>query len=352
MLINEIWPDENVILTDGKWINRTAGALATAVAGLGAIGAMYPNDVSRPSTAATSPMSVISPIDTPPVTPSASGDDKSATPPAARQFVVQGGEPHPNFPSGLRDVAPTAKVTSFIRHILPEINKANQEILDNRRILHRIVARGYTPTPEEEEWKNTQFSRYDTRDINVLWSRMDIIPPMLALAQAGLESNWGQDDLARQGNVFFGQKAGRNPSAIVGTDGQRYHMHASPLASIRSYIHNLNTGRHYENFRRDRHALRSQDIDQITRAERLIPSLAASGYSQIAGASGPTASPNPAYQDALLRTIKGLEHTGRNRDALTSVGQDLTRRAPPIARPAARTAPVRVASNAPPTARR
>ena len=181
---------------------------------------------------------------------------------------------------------------------------------------------------------------------------MDVVPPMLALAQAGLESNWGQDALARQGNVFFGQKAGRNPSAIVGTDGQRYHMHESPLASIRSYIHNLNTGRHYETFRKERRALRGLDIDQITRAEKLVPALAASGYSQVAGASGATASPNPNYQNALLRTLKGLEHTGRNRDALASVGQDLTRHAPPVARTAARTAPIRVAANTPPTSRR
>jgi hypothetical protein len=354
MLINEVWPDETLILTDGKWLNRAAGALATAVAGMGAVGAMHTSDTSQTTTAPTSAISPIgAPSGTPSTTPATSAIEKPATTPTAQQArVVQGGNPHPNFPSELRDVSPGEKVTSFIRHILPEINKANQEILDNRRILSRIVTRGHTPTPGETAWMNTQFSRYDTTDINVLWSRMDAVPPMLALAQAGLESNWGQDDLARQGNVFFGQKAGRNPSAIVGTDGQRYHMHASPLASIRSYIHNLNTGTHYESFRKERHALRNQDIDQITRAERLIPSLASSGYSQVAGASGPTASPNPNYQDALLRTLKGLEHTGRNRTALASVGQDLTRHAPRVAQPAARAAPMRMAANVPPARRR
>ncbi len=119
----------------------------------------------------------------------------------------------------------------------------------------------------------------------VFWSRLakrvDVVPVELALAQAANESAWGTSRFARQGNNFFGQWCYTSGCGIVPTRrnaGATHEVKAfdSPGASVRAYIHNLNTAKAYQPLRGIRLHLRrnKQPLDAMIMASGL------SGYSE------------------------------------------------------------------------
>jgi Bax protein len=106
---------------------------------------------------------------------------------------------------------------------------------------------------------------------------MDIVPPSLAIAQAAIESGWGQSRFATNGNALFGQRTtnpdrGMRPAALPETTTVRVAAFGRPIESVRSYIHNLNTYPAYQAFRDRRAALRRSggESDGLTLAGTLV----------------------------------------------------------------------------------
>ncbi len=90
-----------------------------------------------------------------------------------------------------------------------------------------------------------------------LKTRIDIIPPSLALAQSANESAWGTSRFATQGNNFFGQWCYKKGCGIVPSrrnEGSSHEVRkfASGKESVRAYLLNLNTGRAYKDLRAKR----------------------------------------------------------------------------------------------------
>ena len=99
---------------------------------------------------------------------------------------------------------------------------------------------------------------YDCVDyLNLYLTRKERIPKLLVAAQAALESEWGNSYFAIEGNALFGIKT---------YDLARPHLkprnrpnvkwgvakYETKCQSVLGYIHLLNTGSHYEKFRKVR----------------------------------------------------------------------------------------------------
>ena len=92
-------------------------------------------------------------------------------------------------------------------------------------------------------------------DWETLLRRVDTVPKELVLVQAAIESAWGTSRFAREGNNFFGehctaQGCGLVPEARPPGQNWEVEVFDSPAASVRSYLHNLNTHDAYTRLRR------------------------------------------------------------------------------------------------------
>ena len=84
--------------------------------------------------------------------------------------------------------------------------------------------------------------------------RTDITPLLLVLAKSANESNWGQSRFARQGNNMFGQWCSRKGCCLVLNRrefGKQHEVAAfeTVIASVRSYLNNINSNRAYGRLR-------------------------------------------------------------------------------------------------------
>ncbi|MEY3016873.1 MAG: hypothetical protein RL336_8, partial [Pseudomonadota bacterium] len=100
--------------------------------------------------------------------------------------------------------------------------------------------------------------------IAVLWRRVDSVPPSLALAQAANESAYGTSRFAVEANNLYGQwcfrpGCGLVPNARLDEANHEVRKFATPVASVRSYMYNLNTNRAYAALRQVRSNLRHQN---------------------------------------------------------------------------------------------
>lgn len=186
-------------------------------------------------------------------------------------------QPHKNFPAELKQQAalqPDERVETFVKVMLPYIESQNSKIEAVRKKLLGFKQRLENSRPimrEDREYIALLAKRYDAKDLDDLLTKIDIIPPSLALAQAALESGWGQDSIARQANVFYGQKAWDEEGSIAGAEGERYRAFETPEHSVQGYMFNLNTHPAYEDFRARRAELRAEG-EELTGLD-LAPTL-------------------------------------------------------------------------------
>jgi len=164
-------------------------------------------------------------------------------------------------PAGLADLEqPDQRKDIFIRLMLPLVLKVDEGIAADRARLLALDTRinhGETLVGAESVWLADMCERYDVapgpRALSRLLSRVDIVPPSLALAQAALETGWGTSHQARKGRNLFGHTIDRG-------DGDGAELVAFPtlLDAVEAYVHNLNTHRAYATLRRARVLARHQ----------------------------------------------------------------------------------------------
>ncbi len=205
------------------------------------------------------------------------------------------------LPHGLSELTSVAaKKRLFVQAILPIILKVNEEIAAARWRVQRLGSRlmwADSVAPADRQWLERMAERYGTEpfDIPSLLVRMDVVPPSLGLAQAALESGWGTSRFVREGNALFGQYTYKSVMGMMPErrDEDRRHRvrrHDTLLASVQSYVHNLNTHVAYEDFRERRARLRS--------AGRLI-----GGY-DLAGQLEAYSERRAAYIEDIRRVIR------------------------------------------------
>lgn len=152
----------------------------------------------------------------------------------------------------------------FFRLMAPLILLSNEKILKQRALIIKgpltdpqliQLALKYKVIKSEDEVLSKELKQS-------LLSRVDIIAPSLALAQAAEESGWGTSRFTHEGHAYFGQwdfsGKGMKPKEQrkeLGNYGlARFD---SPLASVEGYMFNINTSFAYEKLRQVRAQLRT-----------------------------------------------------------------------------------------------
>ncbi len=176
------------------------------------------------------------------------------------------------IPEGWAEDQPIAfKKSVFFRAMLPLVLKVNEDIKNERHRLKRIAAaynaHGSVADGDDRTWLRRLAARYEVvyatkaaapnssveQFIAPLLSRVDTIPPSLALAQAAVESGYGSSRFAVEGNALYGQwrtGGGLRPHAQPEhLSGFGIATFLSPLHSVAAYARNLNTFPAYRGFR-------------------------------------------------------------------------------------------------------
>ncbi|MEN8007400.1 MAG: glucosaminidase domain-containing protein [Candidatus Krumholzibacteriota bacterium] len=178
--------------------------------------------------------------------------------------------PLPDF-TDYRDV--NAKKLRFFGFLLPMVDEENERLLDLRTRLSYIyehVRWDRDVDTEDRVWLHDVIEEFRIPETDIhaeeFWEialqRVDAVPDHLVLAQAANESAWGTSRFAREGNNLFGQWCFRQGCGLVPADrpeGASYEVARfdSVSQSIGSYMHNLNTGRTYQQLREIRAKARS-----------------------------------------------------------------------------------------------
>lgn len=176
---------------------------------------------------------------------------------------------------------PTERKIAFVSQMLPLIHQINEEIERDRRTIEQVMtcrAEGVALDPLLRARLRFLKERYKADgDLDRLYRRIDVVPPSLALAQGAIESGWGTSRFVRAGNAVFGQYTdpdggGLVPARVAEKSPVRLAHFPDIEASVRSYIHNLNTHPAYEGFRTLRAEMRSRSrpLDGPALAETLL----------------------------------------------------------------------------------
>lgn len=160
----------------------------------------------------------------------------------------------------------------FFSYFLPLVQQRNQEILQTRqqvmewRSASDELSSSQRNTLDElaTRYRMDDFDPTQTSDWDRLLSRLDVVPPSLALAQAANESAWGTSRFSREAHNYFGQWCFEEGCGVVpnSRDTGKTHEVASfrsPQASVEAYILNLNRHNAYQTLRQIRTNLRTQD---------------------------------------------------------------------------------------------
>jgi len=229
---------------------------------------------------APDPTAITQPAQAVKTAPSSDAVDK-----AQHQAEPQKAQNNPNFPAelkGLDSKDAKTRVSTFARVVLPLIDAENAEIRKQRQALTQL-SKQKSLTKAQADWLEGMREYYKADSLQDLLAKVDIVPRSMALAQAAVESGWGQQPLAQQANVFYGQKTfdPEAPSA-TGQYGEKYRAFDSPQDSVRAYMRNLNTHPAYEPFRSARAELRSKN--RPLQGAQLVKSLGSystkGGYGQ------------------------------------------------------------------------
>ena len=194
----------------------------------------------------------------------------------------------------LQDVKLKKKLFYLIT--LPIIHESNRLILKDRKMVINIEKKFLRADLNENEVNETvriavkyklDYSTIDLKLFRDLKQRINIIPVSLALAQAIVESGWGQSRFALEGNALYGQWTTNEQKGIVPEDRDEDKTHAvrkfeNLKQSVQAYMHNINTHRAYYSFRVVRRiAERVQYTDPISAKVKFLAAYAEIGQEYV-----------------------------------------------------------------------
>lgn len=155
----------------------------------------------------------------------------------------------------------------FFRSLLPLVVAENTRLWRLRGWLLQLQQRGEEDYPPRLRQLAREY-RIDPQLegeqlLAALLRRVDVVPTGLVLAQAANESGWGTSRFSREGNNLFGEWTWDAARGIVPKQRAKGAQHyvrrfESLRASVRSYMHNLNSGHAYARLRGLRAQLRAQ----------------------------------------------------------------------------------------------
>lgn len=175
-----------------------------------------------------------------------------------------------SLPYGFNTLDPDEKKTVFFRALLPIVLAENLSIWKQRVFLLQQFGHGSIDAQSDAGQELvTIAAQYkvsgdlnDPRVRETLLSRVDIVPVALVLAQAAQESGWGTSRFALEGNNLFGiwtwdADQGSVPVDRPGDANHLVRVYPDIQTSVRAYLHNINIGFAYVDFRNQRAHMRA-----------------------------------------------------------------------------------------------
>lgn len=159
------------------------------------------------------------------------------------------------LPKDLDTLDVKARKETFIKLLLPLIIQANDVIAGRRDALLQAIEAGDEAVIARlaKLYGLAKFEGDAGALHEVLLNRIAPVPNSLALAQAAVESGWGQSRFAKEGNALFGQWAWTADAGIKPLDASNaravIRSFATLYDSVFAYMHNLNTHFAYQDFR-------------------------------------------------------------------------------------------------------
>jgi Bax protein len=165
---------------------------------------------------------------------------------------------------------PEAK-QKFIAAVLPSILVARHRIEDNKRTLLHLLHDKKKWEEKDSIFVNDLLTKYRASDTDDLINRIVTIPTSIVLAQAAIESGWGQSRFFLEGSNLFGvwsfNKDEPRMEAKQTRNDKRVYLRAytDMSGSIEHYFEILGRGRLYANLR---HAINQ---DHVSDPFELLP---------------------------------------------------------------------------------
>ena len=168
-----------------------------------------------------------------------------------------------NLPYGLDTLDKDQKKTVFFRALLPIVLAENWRIWNERVFLLQQFGQGAVDSQIRCRTGSGRASpaRYqvdgdlnDPKVRDTLLRRVDVVPVALVLAQAAQESGWGTSRFALEANNLFGiwtwdEDEGSVPVNRPDDATHLVRVYPDIQTSVRAYLHNINIGFAYTDFR-------------------------------------------------------------------------------------------------------
>ena len=160
--------------------------------------------------------------------------------------------------SDLRPLEVKLRKQRFMQIMLPLILRANEDIMRQRDAIKRAIEQ------QDQDVLASFSKRYrlpsawagKSGSQAELLRRVAPVPVSIALAQAAIESGWGQSRFTMEGNALYGQWVWNDKLGIKAANQSdpRASIRRFPdlLSSVRAYMLNLNSHRAYTDFRKTR----------------------------------------------------------------------------------------------------
>ena len=173
-----------------------------------------------------------------------------------------------------KPVPMTAKKENFFNRLKPAIASENQRIRDLRDQLSsdQLDQGAIAQLAEQYRVEVTEDSEAVKAELML---KVDEIPESLALAQAAIESQWGESRFAREANNYYGQWCFEKGCGLVPKrrgEGKTHEVQTfgSLDESVRSYMLNLNRHPSYAELREIRADMPEGERNGCDMAEGLL----------------------------------------------------------------------------------
>jgi Bax protein len=156
----------------------------------------------------------------------------------------------------LNNLQVSEKKQKFFHMILPAILISKQKLKVKRARVEEIL-QTINPSIEDLEFLDKLYKKYKTNDSKELLSRMKTHPVSIVLAQAAIESGWGESRFFKEGNNIFGMwSVNKNEPRIRAKEtrnGKAVHLkkYNSLSDAIDDYFVTIGRGA-YKSFRKQR----------------------------------------------------------------------------------------------------
>ena len=173
------------------------------------------------------------------------------------------------FPNDFKNIySSSLRKELFIKVALPLIVRENENLISQNLKIERLKNRFSSINRREALWLRKKMEEYEVSNnsIGELLMKIDAIPVSIALSQAAVESGWGSSRFASEGNALFGQYVWGDGKGIVPEERSEDEIHKiksfkNLQSSVSSYMKNLNSNFHYDEFRLNRYVMRKNGIN-------------------------------------------------------------------------------------------